>query len=193
MRLVNCIATPRRTWWQLQSYLRLSRDVYATACQSLADQEALQRKWEWLAFLTAAQSLKPLRILEIGTYRGGNLRLLSKVCPPDTHFISLDLPGGGFGGGYSESDANRFKERLGPFQRIDCLRMDSHSTEARLAVKNLLGDSQIDLLFIDGDHSRTGVADDFFDYGPFVCDGGLIAFHDIVPHAVHEGCQVHLF
>lgn len=193
MRLINRIASPRRTLWQLQNYLRLRGDVYSSVCRSLADEEALQRKWEWLAFLSAAQSLKPRRVLEIGTYRGGNLRLLAKVCPPSMHYISLDLPSGGFGGGYSKEDVVGFRKRMQPSQRIDCLRMDSHSSQAHQAVSDLLGDTQIDLLFIDGDHSRTGVADDFFDYGPLVREGGLIAFHDIVPHAVHKSCQVHLF
>ena len=184
MRLFNMIASPRRTLWQLQSYMRIRGDVYSEACRSLADKEALQRKWEWLAFLSAAQSLAPARVLEIGTYRGGNLRLLAKVCPPNMHYISLDLPSGRFGGGYSEDDAVAFRQRMQPTQKLDCLRMDSHSSQAHKAVKDLLGDSPVDLLFIDGDHSRTGVADDFFDYGPFVREGGLIAFHDIVPHAV---------
>jgi hypothetical protein len=127
--------------WQLQSYLRLSRDVFSAACQSLADQETLRWKWEWPAFLTAVQSLESQRIPKIKNYRGGSLKLLYKVCPPDAHFISLDLDGGGFGGGYSEKDVNRFKERLRLSQRIDWLRMDSYSAGRRQAVNHLPGDS----------------------------------------------------
>jgi predicted O-methyltransferase YrrM len=47
-------------------------------------------------------------------------------------------------------------------------------------VQQSLGASLLDLLFIDGDHTLSGVARDFRLYRAFVRDGGLIAFHDIV-------------
>lgn len=37
---------------------------------------------------------------------------------------------------------------------------------------------RIDLLFIDGDHSREGTLFDFENYAPYVPVGGYIAFHD---------------
>ena len=50
------------------------------------------------------------------------------------------------------------------------------------AVKTALAGDQIDLLFIDGDHTYDGVRQDFEMYGPLVREGGLIALHDIVPN-----------
>ncbi len=90
--------------------------------------------------------------MEIGTYKGANLRCIAACCRPDTHFISLDLPGGGFGGGYSEEEAEALKKLLHPTQALDCLRMDAHSPEALLSTVGLLNGDSIDLLFIDGDH-----------------------------------------
>src|SRR3954452_12659476 len=43
---------------------------------------------------------KPRVVLEIGTARGGNLFLLARAAPPDSLIVSVDLPGGEFGGGY---------------------------------------------------------------------------------------------
>ena len=38
----------------------------------------------------------------------------------------------------------------------------------------------VDFLFIDGDHTESGVAQDYNDYKGFVRPGGIIAFHDII-------------
>jgi FkbM family methyltransferase len=46
-------------------------------------------------------------------------------------------------------------------------------------VERLLKHEQIDLLYIDGDHSYYGVRTDFLLYAPLVRDGGLIVFHDL--------------
>ena len=40
---------------------------------------------------------------------------------------------------------------------------------------------QIDLLFIDADHAKEAVLQDFHDYFPFVAPHGLILFHDTHP------------
>jgi Methyltransferase domain len=44
------------------------------------------------------------------------------------------------------------------------------------AVKGWVG--QIDFLFLDGDHSETGVQRDWEDWHPYVISGGIVAFHD---------------
>jgi Methyltransferase domain len=44
------------------------------------------------------------------------------------------------------------------------------------AVKVWVG--QIDFLFLDGDHSETGVQRDWEDWHPYVISGGIVAFHD---------------
>ena len=40
---------------------------------------------------------------------------------------------------------------------------------------------QIDLLFIDADHAKEAVLQDFYDYFPFVAPHGLILLHDTHP------------
>jgi predicted O-methyltransferase YrrM len=55
------------------------------------------------------------------------------------------------------------------------------------------GERQVDFLFIDGDHSYSGVKRDFEDYSPFVRPGGIIAFHDIVKRESEPDIQVWRF
>lgn len=52
---------------------------------------------------------------------------------------------------------------------------------------------KIDFLFIDGDHSYSGVKTDFLTYSPLVAKPGLIGFHDIAEHPVETGCEVKKF
>jgi cephalosporin hydroxylase len=66
-------------------------------------------------------------------------------------------------------------------QRVEMIHGDSHDPRMRDRVKRLFGDRQVDLLFIDGDHSYEGVRRDFDLYSPLVGKGGMIALHDIVP------------
>lgn len=56
---------------------------------------------------------------------------------------------------------------------------DSHSDRVCNAVKEIVGDGKIDILFIDGDHSYEGVKRDFETYAPMVKERGLVLMHDI--------------
>jgi hypothetical protein len=47
---------------------------------------------------------------------------------------------------------------------------------------------EIDILLIDGDHSRAGVINDF-EYARQVRAGGMILFHDIAPEERPHGCS----
>lgn len=51
-------------------------------------------------------------------------------------------------------------------------------------------DRPIRLLWVDGDHSYPGAKLDFDTYSPFLTDGAIIAFHDVL-HPIYEGpCRV---
>ena len=116
---------------------------------------------------------------EIGTAEGGTLYLLTRVVAPDALIISVDLPGGPFGGGYTSVKVPFLKAMARDQQRIECLRTDSKRLMTRLAFEQLLGGRYLDFLFIDGDHTYYGVKSDFENYRSYVRPGGLIAFHDI--------------
>jgi predicted O-methyltransferase YrrM len=137
------------------------------------------------------QEVKPATIAEIGTCKGGTLFLFTRIANSKLT-ISVDLPSGSFGGGYPSWIIPLYKS-LSKNSAIHLIRADSHSGETLKKFKALLGNSKIDFLFIDGDHTYEGVKQDFLMYSPFVREGGIIAFHDIVKHDHAEGCEVDRF
>lgn len=140
-----------------------------------------QVEYEITKLLEILNELRPRYILEIGTAQGGTLFLFSRVADPKALIISVDLPGGAFGGGYPEWKMPLFIGFARDDQRIELLRADSHAPSTLGKVKDILGDDPLDFLFIDGDHTYDGVKKDFEMYSPLVREGGIIAFHDIVP------------
>jgi predicted O-methyltransferase YrrM len=140
----------------------------------------IQVRSELLEFATLVQGLRPKALLEIGTCNGGTLFVLSRLADPSASVFSIDLPGGRFGGGYQLLRVPFLRRMKKSKQQLHLLRADSHKPETRLILAHALQDAQLDLLFIDGDHTYDGVRRDFEMYSGLVRPGGIIAFHDIV-------------
>lgn len=139
------------------------------------------------SFLDRISALDARVIVEIGTAKGGTLLLLARSAHPRATLISIDLPDGNFGEGYPVWRIPIYRRFALPTQALTLIRADSHLGSTRERVETALEGRQIDLLFIDGDHTYEGVRRDYEDYAPLVRPGGLIAFHDIVegpPEAV---------
>lgn len=145
----------------------------------------MQIQSEIRSFLELVASDPPRTVLEIGTGRGGTLFLLAQVAREDALLVSMDSPRETrFGGRPAYRRRGRLYRSLGRSrQRIVFLAADSHSSETRAELEAVLDRRRLDLLFIDGDHTREGVEADFRMYSPLVRSGGLVAFHDIVPGA----------
>lgn len=137
--------------------------------------------------------LSPRSILEIGTARGGTLYLWMQAATDDAVVVSVDLPGGDFGGAYPECRAPFYQAFARPSQQLHLLRCDSHAPEAFVRVKALFKAKPVDFAFIDGDHTYEGVKADFRLYGPLVRPGGLIGFHDILQRPDQPDIQVDRF
>jgi len=112
------------------------------------------------------------------------------VSDPSAKIISIDLPGGPFGGGYPCWKIPLYKSFAKDRQKIYLIRKDSHDLKTLEKVKEILKGEMLDFLFIDRDHSYEGVKKDFEMYSSIVRRGGIIAFHDIVPHPPDTGCEV---
>jgi predicted O-methyltransferase YrrM len=125
-------------------------------------------------FLRLIQEARPRAVLEIGTALGGTAALLACAAADDAIVVSVDLPLG-------PVRAPLVAAASRASQRIECLRADSHDPRTRTAVAELLGGRQVDVLFIDGDHTSDGVRKDLELYGALAGPGAWIAFHDIVP------------
>lgn len=158
----------------------------------------LQIKSEIKSLLEFIKKENPKRIMEIGTAKGGTLFLLSKIASKDALIISLDLPGGSFGGGYSLWKIPLYKSFAKDKQKIRLIRVDSHKVKSLQKIKKILKGKKLDFLFIDGDHTYEGVKKDFELYQQLVRKGGKIAFHDIAVHdaaiiPTTQKCEVRRF
>ena len=140
--------------------------------------EPMQVKSEISSLVELVKQQKPKILLEIGSARGGTLFLFSQVAPENALLISLDMPGGVYGG-YSKWRIPLYKSFAKKNQTIKLIQADSHSEDTLRKVKTLLGDKKIDFMFIDADHTFNGVKRDFEIYSPLINTGGMIAFHDV--------------
>ncbi len=144
-----------------------------------------QTPTEILRLYQAVCALNPQTVLEIGTAKGGTLYLWAQAATRDAVLVSVDLPGGQFGGGYLPCRIPYYQAFAREGQTLTLLREDSHAPQTLDKTRQALGDRRVDFLFIDGDHLYPGVKADFLQYGPLVRPGGLIGFHDIMP-APHD-------
>ncbi len=149
-----------------------------------------QIKYEITKLLEILKDLDSKIILEIGTAGGGTLFLFTKIAHAEATIISVDLPGGDFGGGYTKWKIPIYQSFRKRRQRIKLFREDSHNPKTFELVKNFLDGKMIDFLFIDGDHTYEGVKKDFEMYSCLVKKGGIIAFHDISECPPEVGCDV---
>lgn len=127
---------------------------------------AQQKPSELAQFLELLIASEPQVIVEIGTAAGGTLYAWRQVAPK---VIGIDLAQGG----------------------RDAIIGNSHDESTLAALVNHLQGSMIDCLFIDGDHTYSGVRQDYEMYRELVAPGGLIAFHDIA--TVANDCDVSSF
>lgn len=124
--------------------------------------------------------LNPAKVLEVGTARGGTLYLWAQAATDDATLVSVDLPGGDFGGAYADCRSELYHAFAHDNQSMHLLLADSHLHETQQRVADCFDGQGIDFAFIDGDHTYEGVKADFHDYGKMVRPGGIIAFHDIL-------------
>ncbi len=145
------------------------------------------------ALAAALLSCKPKRIFEIGTYRGASsemmLRLLPKAQVISIAFVSEQQAGRKFnndelavedvGALVSPANRGRFTQLIG----------DSHQIDPAAFVRD---HGKMDMVFIDGDHSREGVKQDTDLARAILAPGGAIAWHDANPKKRYIGSRLFL-
>jgi predicted O-methyltransferase YrrM len=151
---------------------------------------AVQKVSEMSPLISLLKKRKLRTIVEIGTAGGGTFYAWCKIAEPDATIVSIDLPGGPFGGGYSVKDIKRFRKYKRKNQRLYFFRKDSHKKSTKKELMKKIKGRKIDFLFIDGDHRYSGVKKDWNLYSPLVKRKGLIVFHDILPHPKVPLCKV---
>jgi len=138
-----------------------------------------QNQNELAGWIKRVASVSPKVVVEIGTAKGGTFFLLSRAARPDATMISIDLPGGLYGGGYPSWKKSFYRRLIGARRSVHLIRANSHAPETRAELERHLGGKKIDVLFIDGDHTYEGVKQDFRLYAPLVRPGGIVGLHDI--------------
>ncbi len=143
------------------------------------------------ALASFVAELKPRNVLEIGTWKGGTFYLWCSLSDRRGLKISIDLPGGAFGGDrLTPGDLERRRVARREFQYAYAISGDSHSEPVHRQVKDFLAGEHLDFLFVDGDHTYEGVTQDFLMYKDFVSPSGWIAFHDINDSDWHRANNV---
>jgi predicted O-methyltransferase YrrM len=116
---------------------------------------------EFWMFLEKISDIDTKNILEIGIAHGGTTIFWQVI---GDNVVSVDKRD--FEGGIS-------KDRL----TTTLVLGDSHLSETLDKVRQHI--PEVDVLFIDGDHSYDGCRQDWEMYSPLVRPGGVVAFHDI--------------
>lgn len=127
---------------------------------------------------------EPKNIMEIGTDRGGTFWLWCQLASSDGKIISVDIPDERISREQIENENRYLAAYAKDGQSTFFIREDSHLDSTEEKVVETLGNEQLDILFIDGDHYLEGVTMDFERYKKYVKKEGLIVFHDIVKHTV---------
>lgn len=136
-----------------------------------------------LLFRLANQLPPDAVVVEIGSWKGKSTWCLARgLRSGQVHAIDpFDASGEpGSQEVYHQNKADlplraQFEANLAPLaDKVVVHQAFSHATVDRFPA--------IDLLMIDGDHSREGAEFDFQQYAPKVRPGGFVAFHDYYPH-----------
>jgi predicted O-methyltransferase YrrM len=152
------------------------------------------RSWqinsEFTGMVSWAMAQKPANILEIGTAKGATLLTWCRMAT--NKVVSVDLPDGIHGGGYPAVKQGLYQHFVAdrPGVKLHCIQDDSHADSTRKKAEAFLAGDQLDILFIDGDHTYAGVKRDFDLWSPLVKPGGHVVFHDILPHKDLHDCEV---
>jgi predicted O-methyltransferase YrrM len=102
-------------------------------------------------------------IVDIGTAQGGSAFIFALSSKPSVKVYTIDP---------SQNEKFIFlRKEWGLEEKIVFLHQTSQD-----AAKGW--DKEIDMLFIDGSHSYSGVKNDFLWFGSHVKKGGIVAFHD---------------
>lgn len=137
-----------------------------------------QKDYEWQNVIDIMSEMEINAALEVGSYGGGSLYSISQLAADDATIISIDLHKTMYASVDKKHEA--FTLLMKDTQSFYQINADSQLDSTKeWAIKNLNG-KELDVLFIDGDHSDRGAQKDFNMYSPLVRNGGIIIFHDII-------------
>ena len=129
------------------------------------------------------------KVLDIGTLWGGSMITMMQS-EYDSYFVSIDLFDGYYksttglsedpvcGGTNTIESVTKNIDKHNKYKHsYDLVQGSSHDSKVVKKVYSLL-DNSVDVLFIDGDHTKVGVIADWEDYSGLVKKGGVVIFDD---------------
>jgi len=116
-------------------------------------------------------------ILEIGACWGWSASKMAAACKDSVKIITIDP--WTLAKNKQQPDREKlFHETIAPYRnKITPVKAFSYNLDVE-ELMAIHGHLDVDLLFIDGDHSYKGCSQDYLKFGEFVKMGGLIVFHD---------------
>lgn len=134
---------------------------------SVETMEVLQVVSELEPMVALYRKRKPLKVLEIGCWDGGTLRVWLKYAKPGATIVAVDLE-------HRNSDA--YEGWRKPHTELHAYTGPSQAAEQVEAIRS---HAPYDWVFIDGDHGDYGVRTDVATCLHLVRLGGLMLLHDI--------------
>lgn len=173
-----CLAASKRRLRQWQS---AEDDLYGVIATAYGFRglglyrsiEPMQEASELVGLVELVADENPRTAVEIGTARGGSLYVLARRLDAAETLVSVDNAA-------VHDQRGQFFEAFASEKEVCTVTGSSHRPRTVERVRRALPNDEIDFLFIDGDHSYSGVKRDFELYEPLVADGGIVAFHDVV-------------
>jgi predicted O-methyltransferase YrrM len=135
--------------------------------------EAITQTTEAERQLIAIYAKTSLSLIEIGVFEGVTTRTVADAMPENAVLYAVDpffkgRLGISWGKLIAHSEVSKCRSKKVVF--VEALSED--------AAEKIDRDRDFDLIFVDGDHSLTGVATDWKLWGPRCRVGGIMAFHD---------------
>lgn len=135
-------------------------------------------------YLTASKLSEDSVIVEIGSWKGKSTFCMARGLKSGKIYAIDPFNAEGEEGSKEEYESTRgemplFDQFINTLKKYDLTdKIEPLKGYSNQFIKRF---SEIDFLFIDGDHSIEGCDYDFINYSPMVKKGGFIAFHDFDP------------
>lgn len=128
-----------------------------------------------LSFIESTKNLSSINYLEIGTFEGCSMSVcLQHQCKIDAIGIDcFELSGHKASYEFALKNINKYKKEKDSVNLIKGFSSD-------IEIIQKVSDKKYDLIFVDGDHSRSQVLDDYKNYFPLLKEGGFMVFDDYV-------------
>ncbi len=161
-------------------------ELYGKKAQGMTDTN------DYEALAAIAMYYKPRRIFEIGTYHGLTSDFFLSILPQSevVSIAYINTRWRLFGRFFNNSELTR--KEIGAEvsadrrSRFTQLYGDSHKLKSESFVEKY---GRFDLVFIDGDHSREGVAQDTELVNKIISSSGIICWHDANPKPKYRGVR----